>query len=319
VIGVSGRKTGGVRGRFRKEVDLLGRDLIRNRMIYFMLLPVVLYFAVFHYIPLYGAQIAFRDFSPTKGILKSAWVGLKHFSDFFSSYYFWRLVRNTLLINVYDLVFAFPAPIILALLLNEIRGRFFKRSIQTFTYLPHFVSMVVICGMIIDFLSRDGIINNLLNLAGIQTIPFMTEPKWFRAVYVSTNIWQEVGWSSIIYLAALTAIDPELYEAAEMDGAKRFRKFWHITLPGIMATIIIMLILRMGRMMTVGFEKVLLLYNPSTYETADVVSTFVYRKGILEASYSYSAAVGLFNSVINFAMLLTMNSLCRKITETSLW
>ncbi|AEE95362.1 ABC transporter permease [Mahella australiensis] len=299
--------------------DIIRKDLVKNRYIYIMLLPVVTYYIVFHYVPLYGAQIAFRDFSPSRGIWGSRWVGFKYFEEFFNSYYFGRLLRNTVLISLYDLIFGFPAPIILALLLNEVKNNIFKRTVQTVTYLPHFISLVVICGMIIDFLARDGLVNNMLNRFGIESIPFMIKPEWFRTVYVASNIWQGIGWGSIIYLAALSNIDPQLYEAATIDGAGRFRQALHVTLPGILPTIVIMLILRLGQMLNVGSEKILLLYNTSTYETADVISTFVYRKGILEASYSYSTAVGLFNSVINFALLVTANFISRKATETSLW
>ena len=284
-----------------------------------MLVPVMAYFIIFHYIPLVGAQIAFRDYRPTLGFFRSPWVGFRWFQEFFSSYYFVRLVRNTVLINVYDIIFGFPAPIILALLLNEIRGKLFKRTVQTVTYLPHFISIIVICGMIKDFFSRQGIVNALITQLGFSTIPFMNSPGWFRPLFVGSNIWTQVGWGSIIYLAALTAVDQELYEAATIDGAKRFRQLISITIPSIAPTIIIMFILRIARIMTVGFEKVLLLYNESTYETADVISTFVYRKGILEMSYSYSTAVGLFNSVINFIMLVTFNKICRRISENSLW
>ena len=294
-------------------------DFVRNKYIYLMLLPVVTYFIIFQYVPLVGAQIAFRDFSPMLGFFKSPWVGFNWFNEFFSSYYFVRLIRNTFLINVYDIIFGFPAPIILALLLNEIRINYIKRVIQTVTYLPHFISIIVICGMIVDFFSRRGIVNSLIGHLGIAPIPFMVLPEWFRPIFVGSNIWTQVGWGSIIYLAALTAIDQELYEAATMDGAKRFRQLLHITLPSIMPTIVIMFILRIGRIMTVGFEKVLLLYNSSTYETADVISTFVYRKGILEMSYSYSTAVGLFNSVINLIMLVTFNNISKKVSESSLW
>ena len=295
------------------------RDFIRNRYIYLMLLPVVAYFIIFHYVPLFGAQIAFKDFTPQKGILKSSWVGFKHFIDFFKSYYFVRLVRNTVLLNVYDIFYGFPAPIILALLLNEIRVNIFKRSVQTITYLPHFISVIVICGMIRDFFSRYGVVNSIMSLFSIEPIAFMVEPGWFRTLFVATNVWTQVGWGSIIYLAALSGIDQELYEAATIDGAKRFRQLIHITLPCIAPTIIIMFILRISRIMTVGFEKVLLLYNENTYETADVISTFVYRKGILEMSYSYSTAVSLFNSVINLVMLLVFNKICKMTTENSLW
>ncbi len=305
--------------RKRNIIQEYTSDLSRNKIVYLMLLPVLIYFVVFKYIPLYGIQIAFKNFTPFIGITKSPWIGLKYFTDFFGSYYFGRLLRNTLLLNVYDIVFGFPAPIILALLLNEIKNNVFKRTIQTVTYLPHFISMVVICGMILDFFSRDGVINNILNIIGIESIPFMLESVWFRPVYILTNIWQQVGWGSIIYLAALTGINPQLYEAATIDGANRFKQLLHVTIPGIIPTIIIMLILRTGTIMTVGFEKILLLYNSSTYETADVISTFVYRKGILEANYSYSTAIDLFNSVINFALLFSVNKISRRISETSLW
>lgn len=294
-------------------------DFVRNKYVYLMLLPGLVYFLIFHYIPLVGAQIAFRDFRPMLGFFKSPWVGFKWFEEFFSSYYFWRLLRNTILINIYDIIFGFPAPIILALLLNEIRINFFKRVVQTVTYLPHFISIIVICGMIMDFFSRQGVINALIGYLGINAIPFMVNPGWFRPIFVGSNIWTQVGWGSIIYLAALTAVDQELYEAATIDGAKRFSQLIHITIPCITPTIVIMFILRIGRIMTVGFEKVLLLYNASTYETADVISTFVYRKGILEMSYSYSTAVGLFNSVINLIMLVIFNRISRKVSESSLW
>jgi len=263
--------------------------------------------------------IAFKNYSPSKGILESPWIGFEHFKTFFSSYYFRRIVRNTLLINLYDIIFGFPAPIIFALLLNEIRNSLFKRSIQTITYIPHFISVVVICGMIVDFLSMKGLVNNIIEFFGGKPIQFLIEPKWFRAIYVGSGIWQNLGWGSIVYLSALTGINPNLYEAARIDGAGRFKQVIHITLPGIAPTIIILLILRIGNMMSLGFEKIILLYNPNTYETADVISSYVYRKGLLEMNYSYSAAVGLFNSVVNFILLVSANKLSRTVTETSLW
>jgi len=253
-----------------------------------MLLPVVAYYLLFHYGPMYGVQIAFRDFNPAKGIWGSPWVGLQYFKEFFNGFYFSRVVLNALLLNILALLLGFPAPIILALLLNEIRSSAFKRTVQTITYMPHFISLVVVVGMLVDFLARDGLINNLLGAFVAQPTPYLQRPEWFRAVFVGSDIWQHVGWGSIIYLAALSNIDPTLYEAAMVDGAGRFRQLWHITLPGIAPTIIILLILRMGAMMSVGYEKIILMYNPMTYETADVISTYVYRKGILETSYSYS-------------------------------
>ncbi len=301
-------------------VHRLRRDLYKNRIIYFMALPVVAYYIIFQYIPMYGASIAFKDFSPMKGIWGSTWVGMQHFTDFFNDVYFGRILTNTLLISVYNIIFGFPAPIILALLLNEVRRNdVFKRFVQSVTYLPHFISVLVLCGLIVDFTARNGIINDLLAFMGMERITMLLEPGLFRTIYVSSNIWQEVGWGSIIYLAALAGIDQDLYEAATIDGAGRFKQMLHVTLPGIMPTIIILFILRMGSMMNVGFDKIFLLYNPVTYETSDVISTYVYRKGILEANYSFSAAVGLFNSVINFALLVATNKISKKVNETSLW
>jgi len=295
------------------------RDFKLNKYVYLMLAPVIVYYVVFYYVPMYGLQIAFKDYSLGLGMFGSPWVGFRHFEDFFQSYYFWRLLRNTLLLSLYELIFAFPAPIILALLLNELRSALFKRFVQTITYMPHFISIVVICGMLVDFLARDGLINNILAWFGVEPIAFLRESGWFRTIYITSGIWQSVGWGSIIYLAAMSAIDPSLYEAARVDGANRFKQMLHITLPGIMPTIVILLILQIGSFMTVGTDKILLLYNSSTYETADVIGTFVYRKGILESNFSYSAAVGLFNSVINFALLVTANAISRRISENKLW
>jgi len=295
------------------------RDLRINKYIYIMALPVVAYYIIFHYIPIYGIQIAFRDYAPTTGFLNSPFVGFKHFISFFNSYYFWRLIRNTLMINIYELIFGFPMPIIFALLLNEIRRSWFKRTVQTISYLPHFISIVIIAGMMTDFLARDGVINQFIVMLGGEAIPFLQKPEWFRTIYVGSGIWQGLGWSSIIYLAAISNIDPTLYEAATVDGAGRFRQVLHITIPGIMPIIIILLILQMGYMMSLGHEKIILLYNPLTYETADVISTYVFRKGILEASYSFSTAISLFNSVINFALLILANYISRRVSETSLW
>jgi len=316
----SGKKVKPPKQNFEEFIKDYQKDFSRNRYIYIMLIPVVLYFIIFYYIPLWGAHIAFKNYIPSRGYMRSPWVGLQNFKDFFGSYYFFRLIRNTILINIYDIIFGFPAPIILALLLNEIRVNSFKRIVQTVTYLPHFISIIVICGMIRDFFSRMGIINVLLGqISGMDPIAFLTEPGWFRPIFVGSNIWTQVGWGSIIYLAALTTIDQELYEAATIDGAKRLRQVFSITIPCIIPTIVVLFILRMGRIMSVGFEKVLLLYNPNTYETADVISTFVYRKGILEMSYSYSTAVSLFNSIINFTILVIFNKICRRLSENSLW
>lgn len=296
------------------------RDFRRNKMIYLMLSPVVLYYLIFQYGPMYGLQIAFKDYSPALGFLSSPWVGFEHFKEFFSSFFFWRLLRNTLLLSLYSLIFAFPAGIILALLLNEIRNSMFKRGVQTITYMPHFVSLVVIVGILFDFFARDGIINDILVfLFGIEPIAFMREAEWFRTLYISSDIWQNVGWSSIIFLAAMSTINPALYEAAKIDGAGRWKQMLHITIPGIMPTVVILLILVIGKFMTVGDEKILLMYNPTTYETADVIGTYVYRKGILESNFSYSAAVGLFKALISFTLLVLANSIARRVGDSKLW
>lgn len=294
-------------------------DIRRNKLLYVMLLPVLLYYVVFHYAPMYGAVIAFKDFSPRLGILGSDWVGFEHFRTFFTGAYFWRTIKNTVLISFYELVFGFPAPILLALLLNEVKNTVFKRTVQTVTYMPHFISLVVICGIVKDFTSSEGMINDWIAWMGGERTTFLLEPDLFRTIYVSSEIWQHIGWGTIIYLAALTGIDPEHYEAARMDGAGRWKQMLHVTIPGIMPTIIILLILQVGRMMNVGFEKIILLYNPSTYETADVVSSYVYRVGLQDFNYSFSSAVGLFNSAVNFTLLLFSNWISRKLNDTSLW
>jgi putative aldouronate transport system permease protein len=298
----------------------LGRELTRNKYLYIMILPVVIYYLLFCYTPMYGIIIAFKRYEIAKGILESPWVGFKHFIDFYSSVYFWRLIKNTFLISFYDLALGFPAPIIFALLLNEIKSSAFKRTVQTITYLPYFISLVVICGMITDFFSNSGVITRLTAMVnGGRVINYLGEARFFRSIYVGTNIWQNVGWGTIIYLAALSAIPQEQYEAAKIDGAGRLRQTLHVTLPGIMSTIIILLILRAGQIMSVGFEKIILLYNPATYETADVISSFVYRRGLGEGfQYSYSAAVGFFQSVINFVLLLAANRLSKKFSGINL-
>jgi len=301
------------RGRWQTVL----RDLRRNRHIYLMLLPVVGYYLVFHYVPMYGAVIAFQDFNPVRGVFGSHWVGLQNFQDFFSSVYFYRLMFNTAAISVLEIIFGFPAPIILALLINELHWNPFRRLVQTVTYLPHFISVVVIVGMMFDFFARDGLTNQLLS--STDPIAFMQSPEWFRQLFVGSGIWQHVGWGSIVYLAAIASIDAALYEAAKVDGANRFRQIWHITIPGILPTIVILLVLRMGSVMTIGYEKIILMYNPLTYETADVISTYVFRRGVLQGDFSFSAAVGLFNSVINFALLIGANRVSRRLTGMGLW
>ncbi|NOU74912.1 ABC transporter permease subunit [Paenibacillus sp. LMG 31458] len=294
-------------------------DIRKNKLLYVMLFPVLLYYVIFHYGPMYGAIIAFKDFSPRLGIWGSDWVGFEHFQAFFTGPYFWRTIKNTVLISFYQLLFGFPAPIVLALLLNEVKHALFKRTVQTITYMPHFISLVVICGIIKDFTVSDGVLNDVIVFFGGERTTFLLEPSFFRSVYVSSGVWQHIGWGTIIFLAALTGIDQEQYEAAKIDGAGRWKQMTNVTLPGLMPTIIILLILEIGRMMNVGFEKIILLYNPGTYETADVISSYVYRVGLQDFNYSFSSAVGLFNSMINFILLICSNWLSRKFNDTSLW
>lgn len=297
----------------------LGKDLIQNRSLYLIVLLPVIYYLVFCYRPMYGLIIAFKNYVPTLGVEGSPWVGFKHFENFFSSIYFWRLLKNTFRISFYSLLFGFPAPILLALLINELSNKYFVKTIQTITYLPHFISLVVMCGIITSFTSTNGIITNLIAYFTGDNTSILMKPECFTPVYVISNIWQQVGWGSIIYFAALTNIDSSLYEACEIDGGGRLRQAWHVTIPGIMPTIIIMLILRIGSILNVGYEKIILLYNPLTYSTADVISTYVYRKGLLENNYSYATAVGLFNSVVNIIFLYVFNSISRRVSDTSLW
>ena len=296
------------------------KNLRRDRQLVFMLIPVVIFFAVFSYYPLYGILIAFKDYSISRGILGSPWAGLRYFRQFFSSPYFGRLLRNTVLISVYSLLWGFPAPILFALLLNEFKDGKFKRVIQTVSYLPHFISLVVICGILIDIFSpQGGVVNSLLYSLTGKRINFFGEPEWFRTMYVGSGVWQEFGWNSIIYLAAITGINPDLYEAARIDGAGRLRQIWHVTLPGIKPTILTLLILNLGNIMSVGYEKIILLYSPTTYETADVISTYVYRTGLLSQQYSYAGAVGLFNSAINIAILVLCNFAGKKLFGVGIW
>ncbi|MFK7691880.1 ABC transporter permease [Paenibacillus sp. HJGM_3] len=296
------------------------RTAKNNWRLYVLVSPVIAYFIVFEYMPMYGLQIAFKNFIATKGIWGSPWVGFKHFERFFESYYFWALIKNTLGISLLSLIFGFPAPILLALFINETRHRLFQRVVQTVTYAPHFLSTVVLVGMVMMFLSpKNGLINQLIVWFGGEPISFMTEPSWFKTIYVSSGIWQQMGWSSIIYLAALTGIAPQLHDAARVDGAGRLQRIWHINLPGIMPTVVILLILNVGSVMSVGFEKVFLMQNSLNIESSDVISTYVYRTGIVGAQYSFSAAVGLFNSLINFVLLVLVNSLARRMKQTSLW
>jgi putative aldouronate transport system permease protein len=307
----------------RKDGNFLQRALFhiwRDRFLWLLVLPGLVYFVIFCYIPIGGIIIAFKDYRPRFGILASPWVGFEYFMDFFKSPYCVRLIRNTILINVYNLVWGFPVPIIFALLLNEVRAGVFKKTVQTVSYMPHFLSTVVIVGLIQSFLNPyEGIFNIILNKLGKESITFLNQPKYFRTIYVASGIWQNFGYNSIIYLSAISAVDPQMYEAARIDGASRFQIMTRITLPCIMPTAIILLILQFGRMMNIGFEKVNLLQNPATYETSDVISTYVYRKGIQDAQYSFSTAISFFNSMINLLLISVVNFISRRLSDISLW
>ncbi|NQX58377.1 ABC transporter permease [Paenibacillus qinlingensis] len=296
------------------------KALSKNYELYIFLLPALLYFAIFHYWPMYGVQIAFKNYVTTQGIWGSSWVGLKHFSEFVNSYLFWQLFRNTIEITVYSLVIGFPVPIILALMMNELRSARFKKAVQTITYAPHFISTIVLVSMLTFFLSpQTGLINKVINFLGGSPIPFLTSPEWFKTIYVFSGVWQTAGWSSIIYMAALATIDPQINEAAVIDGASRMQRIWYINIPGIFPTIVILLILSVGNLMSVGFEKIYLMQNPLNMESSDIITTYVYRRGIQQSQYSFASAVGLFNSIINFILLVMVNRIAKSLKQNSLW
>ncbi|MGI6671942.1 MAG: ABC transporter permease [Christensenellales bacterium] len=303
-----------------QQRDRVLRKLWKTRYVYLMLLPVVLYFALFKYWPMYWLRMAFYDFKILRGFDGSKFVGAKHFVRFFDSTDFWMLLNNTLKINFSVLVFVFPVPILFALLLNEVRNPSFKKTIQTVSYLPYFISTMIVVTMLNTLLSPSmGVVNRIIKALGGEAVYFMGSEKYFRPVYILSAIWQNTGWSAIVYLCALTSIDPSLYEAAIVDGAGRLRQVWHITLPGIRSTIVIMFILQLGKIMNVGFEKVYLMQNDLNLGASEVISTYLYKTGIINANYSYSTAIGLFNSVINFAMILLSNTISRKAGDVSLW
>jgi len=296
------------------------RNIRRNYELYLFILPVVVIYLVFKYYPMYGVQIAFKNFTASMGIWGSEWVGFEHFQRFFDSYNFWSIMENTLLLSVLSLVFGFPMPIIVALMLNMVMRERFKRFVQTVIYAPHFISMVVLVGMMHVFLSpNSGIVNHIITFFGGEPIMFMASDAWFRPLYILSGIWQETGFSAIVYLAALAGVNPELHEAAIMDGANKWKRIFHVDIPGIMPTIIILLVLALGNIMSVGFEKAFLMQSDLNYSVSNIIPTYVYEQGIQRAQYSFSAAVGLFNSVINVILLVTVNYIARKLTENSLW
>lgn len=290
-----------------------------HQLVVLCILPVA-YFIVFHYIPMYGVQLAFKDFRAVDGIWGSPWAGLKYFERFFSSYQFWPLIKNTLLLSFGQLIFGFPIPILLAILLNQMRSTRFRKFVQTVTYCPHFISIVVLVGMLDLFLSpRSGFINHFLGLFGIAPIHFMGEPGWFRPVFILSGIWQNAGWSAIIYIAALSSISPDLYEAAQIDGANRWQLVRHIDLPGIIPTATMMFILEVGKVMNIGFQKAYLMQTGLNITTSEIIPTYIYKIGLIDAQYSYSAAISLFNNIINIILLVTVNKIAQKTSENSLW
>lgn len=307
----------------KKQRGVMGtrlRQMLKDRELYLILIPFILYYAVFVYRPLWGLQIAFKDYSVYRGIEASPWVGLKHFITFFTGPYAYRLFRNTILIGAYGLLFGFPSSIILALLLNEARSKKFKSIVQTCTYLPHFISSVVIAGIITSFLApSNGLINIIIEKLGGEKIYFLSKAEYFRSIYTIMGIWIGIGYNSIVYIAALSGIDSQLYEACTIDGGGRWKQLWHVTLPGLLPTIVTMFIINIGNIMNVSYENIILLYQPATYETADVINSYVYRMGIENADYSLSAAAGMLNSVIGFVLVMAANTISNKVSETGLW
>lgn len=305
----------------RTLAQRIGREIRKNRYLYWMLIPVIAYYVLFKYGPMMNIVIAFQDFKMIKGISGSKWVGLKNFEKFFQLKDCWRLIRNTLLLSLYSIIFHFPVPIILALMINELKRPKAKRVVQTISYMPHFISMVVVCSLIRNFVSGSGIINTMLRaLNPSWTSPnLLTVAGYYRPIHILSSMWQEVGWDSIIYLAALSGVDPQLYEAAYIDGANKWQRILRVTLPGLVPTITVQFIMRVGRVMSVGYEKILLLYNPGIYETADVISTYMYRYGLLGSNYGVGAAVGVFNTLISLLILVSVNTCFRRFTEDSLW
>lgn len=302
------------------DYGYLRKRIKRSKYLLLMLLLPVTWYIIFNYIPIYGLLIAFQDFNIRLGVSESPWVGFLHFRRFFNHPFFWRLIRNTFLLNLYGLVWGFPMPIIFALLLNELKNLYFKRFVQTVSYLPHFISTVAVVGMLFMILSPSvGVVNQMITALGGEPIHFLARSEWFRTLFIGSGIWQSMGWSAIIYLAALSGVSEEIYEAATIDGASRLRKIWHISIPSILPTITILLIINIGSMMSSATERVLLMQSPITFETSDVIGTFVFRMGLGMADFSFGTAVGLFNSVINLSLLFMANAFSRKVLGNSIW
>ena len=296
------------------------RALRRDWQLMVLCILPVAYFIIFYYVPMYGVQIAFKDFKAIKGIWGSPWVGLKHFKRFFNSSQFWPLLKNTLALSFMQLLIGFPVPIMLAILLNQMRNKKYKKFVQSVVYCPHFISIVVLTSMLYIFLSpRNGIINTMIKALGGESIFFLGEAKYFRGVFVASGVWQNAGWNAIIYISALAGISPDLYEAAEIDGANKWQRIWHIDLPGILPTMVMMFIMEIGKVMNLGFQKAYLMQNAQNLATSEIISTYIYKVGLINAQYSYSAAINLFNNVINIILLVSCNYLAKKITKNSLW
>ncbi len=294
--------------------------IVRDRQLYYMLIPVLVFYFLFVYMPFYGVQIAFKDYNLFLGIHDSKWIGFDHFVEFFTGPYFWQTLRNTFLISLYGLIFGFPITILFALSVNEVRNKKYKSFVQTASYIPYFVSSVVVASLVVNFLSPSyGIINRIIELFGGESKYFMIMPEYFRGIYTIMGIWHSMGFNSIVFLAALSGIDAQLYEAATIDGAGKLKQILHVTLPGIMPTVVVMLILRIGQMMSLGYETIILLYQPATYETADIISSYVYRQGIVGADYGYATAVDLFNSVISCILVVTANKISNKVSDMGIW
>lgn len=311
--------TGDVRAERKRKRALQKKAIVKNYELYlFMLIPFA-YIIIFHYVPMYGILMSFQDYMPGLGILGSPWVGFKHFNRFFHSHNFPLVMKNTLLLSIYSIILGFPLPIVLAIMFNEMKQKNLRIVSQTITYAPHFISCVVIVGMIMGFFSNQGLFNQLRSAFGLERIPFMQRPEYFRSIYIGSSLWQETGWGTIIYFAALSGVDEALCESAKIDGANRVQIIWHIHIPAIMPTIVIMLILNMGSILGVGFEKVFLMQNALNTEVSEIISTYVYKMGIQGGSYSFGTAIGLFNSVVNFVLLVLVNAVARSISETSLW
>ena len=297
----------------------LKKDWSKYKTLYFLFIPVLVYYIVFQYGSMFGLIIAFENYKPRLGFFKSPFVGLTHFKNFINDYYFKRTLMNTIRISVTNLIFTFPCPILLAIFISELRSKTYSKAVQTITYIPHFVSVVVVTSILMDLTGRNGAITQFLAKFGFEPVTMLNEPKYFLPLYIISNIWQNIGWNSIVYLAALLAIDAQLYEAARIDGAGKLRQLWSITLPSLLPTIIIMLILQIGKMFNVGYEKIILMYNPMTYEVADVINSYVYRENLLNLNYSYAAAVGMFNSIVSFILVWTTNKISNKLTGSGLW